>query len=209
MDYRKAIVLGLAAAVTFGAIGYAMQKKDIGMNDIDAGISYAKAEIFGSDTNQPPVATPVVNETVTPTATPEKPFIMYDNIKIIGDEQFQKDVMSLEFGKKYYPEGNLKYTKEIEAVMSADVPEMAAGSGHTFVNASAIHKMIKNGGVKAVRTDIEHEEYHNYASLNDPKNNTEERAIKASGKLWDKLFNQNQSEINNFVKEFNFSEFKK
>jgi len=68
MNYWKYIGLGLAAAVTFGAVGYAVQNKHLDNvnNDISSGIAYAELQATGaassftdflnSITNQAPVA---------------------------------------------------------------------------------------------------------------------------------------------------------
>jgi hypothetical protein len=157
-----------------------------------------------------PTFTPAANATVKATPAPEKYQLNYDGILIKGDKQFIKDVViSLEFGKEYYPEGELKYTKEIELDSTGIIPEMAAAKGHTSVNASSMHKKIENGWIKTALSDFAHEEEHNYRSLNDPKNNTEINADIPAGKVWDSLFSINASVQKKFAEEFDFSKYEK
>jgi len=313
MNYWKYIGLGLAAAVTFGAVGYAVQNKHLDNvnNDISSGIAYAELQATGaassftdflnSITNQAPVANIKIDTSpdkmiagekivfnasgsydpdgkikeykwyifgpnkevetkVTQTPLLKKAFsdvdiqgeipahivlnvkddkgkvaaagidvklktkslyqkeqflktfsepIEYNGIKIIGDEEFQKDVvMSLEFAKKYSPvdyQFIKENTKEIEASNSG---VMSAADGHTSINKSYIREEIEEKAIRTSIAEIKHESWHNYADINDPKNNTEELAYENGGNAWDNLSYVSQSEIDKFYREFNFSKFK-
>lgn len=216
VDYWKAIGLGLAAVVTLGAAGYALQKKDIGFDDVEAGISYAKHEIFGSAPAA--VVAPIGNDTmVQPTATPPPDYLMYDGIKIIGDEQFQKDVvMSLEFGKKYsLPDYEFikSNNKEIERYRYSS-GTMSAADGHTSVDKNWLHEFIDSKNIRFAVGAFSHESGHNYADFNpdlkkQPNYDDETFAQSFEIKTRANLSYVNQSEIDKFYQEFNFSQFKK
>lgn len=156
-----------------------------------------------------PTFTPAAkNATVKETAAPERYQLNYGGILIKGDKQFIKDVViSLEFGKEYYPEGELKYTKEI--LESKYIREMGATEGYTSVNPSSMHKMIENGWIKTALSEFVHENEHNYLSLNDPKNNTEKNADIPAGKVWESLFSINASVQKEFAEKFDFSKHEK
>lgn len=210
------VLLGLLAAA---GGGMAIAKKyELGTDDISATIAYLEAKAFGAsseiaaaDSLAPtptPVPTAAKNATVKETAAPERYQLNYDGILIKGDKQFIKDVViSLEFGKEYYPEGELKYTKEIKATNAT--PEMAAGQGYTSVNPSSMRKKIENGWIKTALSSFAHEEEHNYRSLNDPKNNTEENAGIPARKVWESLFSINASVQKEFAEKFDFSKYEK
>ncbi|MDP2840782.1 MAG: hypothetical protein Q8O17_00715 [Candidatus Methanoperedens sp.] len=166
------------------------------------------AVVIGADSPAPtPAPVPAAkNATAKETAAPERYQLNYDGILIKGDKQFIKDVViSLDFGKEYYPEGELKYTKNIHA--SNTIPEMGAATGDTFVNPSSMRKKIENGWIKTALSSFAHEEEHNYRSLNDPKNNTEKNADIPARKVWDSLFSINASVQKKFAEEFDFSKY--
>jgi len=207
------VLIGSLFGISFAANAYQSNKKAVD-NYVNSGLSKAKAEIsvgasgffFGG--GAPVAAVPVAN--VTAKATPqvtEKPFLMYDGIKIIGDEQFQKDVvMTLEFGKKYSStdyEFIKKNTKKIDTWNVES--DMGAAEGNTSVNSSTIRGYLERGYIKTVLWELAHESWHNNADIsNNPKNNTEELANKRGGQAYDNLSYVNESEIDKFYQEFNF-----
>ncbi len=170
------------------------------------------AVVIGADSVNPlaptPAPTVIANGSATPTPAPERYQLNYNGILIKGDKQFIKDVViSLEFGKEYYPEGELKYTKEI--LEDGSMREMGATEGHTLVNPSAFHNWIGKKLYGTVLGELKHEDFHNYASLNDPKNNTEENAGINSISTWTNLTSVPKSEIKKFEEEFDFSKYEK
>lgn len=196
--------LKIATAAAGAVVGYKLFQKDVDKFLYN----------LINDEPQPRTPLPVVNETAVPTATPEPDYLMYDGIKVIGDEQFQKDVvMTLEFGKKYsLPDYEFikKNTKEIEL---ASVEKMFAGDGYTSVNKNWFHELIEQNDIKTGIYAFSHESGHNYADSNpqvksDTTYDAETYANTFYLKASANLSYVNQSEIEKFYKEFNFSQFK-
>lgn len=191
---EKAALTSVSAASTNNLLGAYNQSQSVSAENVSV------API--------PAYTPANGSAVKETPTSEKYFLMYDGIKIIGDKPFIKDVvLSLEFGKIYYPEGELKYTKEIESRNA--VREMSAAKGHTSVNASSFHNWLEKKLYGTVLAELKHEDFHNGASLNDPKNNTEKNAGLNSISTWNNLTSVPKSNIIKFEETFDFKKYEK
>lgn len=98
----------------------------------------------------------------------EKAFLMYDGIKIIGDEEFQKDVvMSLEFVKRYtLPDYLLmkKGTRVIESYVSDDA---ASADDFIYLNQTKFHLSISNNKtILSMIHILAHESGHTYEHSN-------------------------------------------
>lgn len=194
-------------------------------NAVDDGIAKMKSEIsagasglFGSFGGSQPVPAPVVqvvNESVkaAPVPTATEPFLMYDGIKIIGDEQFQKDnVMWLEFAKKYSPQDYQFIRSNTKWIKSTTIPAAGAGGDGFYWNKSFLRMMIENKNInsgenlKGAVATAAHESGHNSVFNTDRMNETYANIF--YHKAWDNLSYVNESELDNFYKNFNFSQLK-
>ncbi|VVB61092.1 Uncharacterised protein [uncultured archaeon] len=193
------------------------------MEDISATIAYL--EHIGSssaDTQVQVLASPqhplspdtVVNASANETATgPEKPFLMYDGIKVIGDEEFQKNVvMTLEFAKKYSPP-DYQFIKENNKWIKSTDMLKTAGAGIDGINWGREHL---NGGLKVYKNirgavmTAAHESGHNLAYRTNRSNFDNETYADSFAKSAQKnLSYVNESEMEKFYAEFDFSKFKK
>jgi hypothetical protein len=198
--------------ITFLGVGMALgqlyKSKD---SDGTAAVSVISAD-FPTQTLAPTPAPTVAAANATVTPAPERYQLNYDGILIKGDKQFINDsVMTLEFGKKYSPhdyEFIKKNTREI--ILSKSIPSMGAGNGRTLVNKSFLQDLIGKKYIKTLVSSESHESWHNHEDLiNDPKNNTEELADAQGLKAWNNLSYVNQSEIDKFLKDFEFSKYEK
>jgi hypothetical protein len=203
--------------------GYAyMKKKDFGMDDIDSGIAYAKHEIsagasgisafLGNIGSAPPVvdnpavnasavATPQVSGTPQPAVTPQPDYLMYDGIKVIGGEQFQKDnLMWLEFAKKYSP-ADYEFIKSKNKWIVSDevIPIANAGGDGFYFNRMYLRKLIESKDLKTAAGIAKHESGHNDLFYTDRMNEIYPQKLEIN--MRNNFSYVNQSEIEKFIKE--------
>ncbi len=193
-DFLK-IALGGGAALA----GYKLFQKDIER------ILYG----WGNAEQQPRAPLPVANETAVPTATPAPDYLMYDGIKVIGDEQFQKDnVMWMEFAKRYSLPDYEFIKSNNKWINNADyLEEASAGGDGIRWNKKFLRELIKDKRIKTAVGAAAHETGHNTVFDTDRMN--EDYAQSFAQKVYTNLSYVNQSEIDKFYQEFNFSQFKK
>ncbi len=222
MSYKEKVVYGLALFAVLGVVADnvaydgkhttkpAKDKLDKVYEKI---VKKTPAVVIGADSVNPlaptPAPTVMANGSAEGKATPEKPFLMYDGIKIIGDEQFQKDVMmTYEFAKKYSPEDYNLISKH-KWVESSDVIKTAGAGGDGFSwGKKRLREMIENKKIiDAVGTAL-HEYGHNTV-WNTKERTNETYANTFAFKGRENLSYVNQSEIDKFYQEFDFSDFKK
>lgn len=192
-------LLKIATAAVGAAVGIKLFEKEI--NNFLYG--------WGDADSQPRTPYPVVNETAVPTATPEPDYLMHDGIKIIGDEQFQKDnVMWMEFAKRYSPadyefiKGNNKWIVSDEVI-----PAAAAGGDGFYFNRMFLRELIENKYISGAVVAAAHETGHSTVFDTDRMNETYANSF--AHKAAANLSYVNQSEVDKFYQEFNFSQFKK
>lgn len=109
--------------------------------------------------------------------TPDKPFIIYDDIKIIGEENFRKDVvMVLEFVKKYSPSDYLFIKENTRKIyeLNQNIFSTRGLGGHNQTYLAHPHDVIwKYKNLVGVISILSHEAGHSYEE-NIGKNYSEE-----------------------------------
>lgn len=229
MYLLKALGIILAALVTFGSVGYAAIKYSE-TGDFDRSIASIKTSFSGlfdeshvgnfeSLPREQIMDSPVIPDSgdTAPVHAPEDPFfkryvLMYDGIEIIGDETFQKDVVIvLEFAKKYSP-ADYQFIKENNKWINyRDKILTAAAGGDGFSWGIYFKDRIKNRRLVTLVEDAVHESGHNFADSdprNNPNYNTEVFAESFARKAGSNLSYVNQTMIDEFIENFNFSQFR-
>lgn len=228
MSYREKVVYGLALFALAGVVAdnvanegkYTKPVKDKLEKVYEKIVKKTPAVVIGADSVNPlaPTPAPTViakNGSATPTPAPEMPFLMYDGIKIIGDEQFQKDnVIWLEFVKKYsLPDYEfIKQNKEMVGTEylkknKDGVGGAGAGGDKIYWNKEFLKELIENKEIKKAVAAAAHETGHNTVFNTDRMNETYANIFYL--KTLTNLSYVNQSEIDKFYQEFDFSKFKK
>lgn len=208
--HKKALAAaGLVLLV--GGVAYASSdtaKKTVDKN-YEKGSKFVKEKYANAFAPAPAVVVPAANESAV--ATPqvaETPYLMYDGIKVIGDEQFQRDnAMWLEFAKKYSLPDYEFIKSNNKWIDSSDVIPAAAAGGNGFTwNKEFLRGLIENKGIISASAAAAHESGHNNVFNTDRMNETYAQSL--AKKALNNLSFVNQSEIEKFYREFNFSQLK-